>query len=260
MRACAEGAGVWQCAGCGPSSNERWGGRSEGPQVGGFRPATDLAELQSRTRSRLGAAVGNSRTSVSGRRYLPLRARWGGRPLLTGTGPSSIVLWTSDRAAKACGSQRQLPRPANWRYRPYPVSRVAPKQPDGESSFFLFRFYEAAARDLTDPATRSSSREAASRLRSCLRSEPALAYSATAKLPIHFAATASLARGVLRHALRQSGEDAQATPAGDCCSYRSLRSRCQAVGHCASSRIRPLHDDLFLDFSQAIFAKEQLVA
>jgi hypothetical protein len=39
------------------------------------------------------------------------------------------------------------------RCRPKPARRVAPKQPDGESSFFLFGFYEAALRDLMDPAT-----------------------------------------------------------------------------------------------------------
>ena len=38
------------------------------------------------------------------------------------------------------------------RRRPKPALRVAPKQPDGEPSLFLFRFYEAAVRDLTDPA------------------------------------------------------------------------------------------------------------
>jgi hypothetical protein len=36
--------------------------------------------------------------------------------------------------------------------RPIPVSRVAPKRSDGESSSFLFRFKEAAVRELTDPA------------------------------------------------------------------------------------------------------------
>jgi hypothetical protein len=36
--------------------------------------------------------------------------------------------------------------------RPKPARRVAPKQPDGEPSLFLFGFYEAAVRDLTDPA------------------------------------------------------------------------------------------------------------
>jgi len=36
--------------------------------------------------------------------------------------------------------------------RPKPASRFAPKQPDGESSPFLFHFYEAAVRDLTHSA------------------------------------------------------------------------------------------------------------
>mgnify|MGYP000090018891 CR=1 FL=1 len=35
------------------------------------------------------------------------------------------------------------------RTRPIPVSQVAPKRSDGEPSFFLFGFYEAAVRDLT---------------------------------------------------------------------------------------------------------------
>ena len=35
--------------------------------------------------------------------------------------------------------------------RPKPARRVAPKQPDGKISLFLFRFYEAAVRDLTQP-------------------------------------------------------------------------------------------------------------
>ena len=38
-------------------------------------------------------------------------------------------------------------------HRPKPDCRVAPKPPDGEPSLFLFRFYEAAVRDLTHPAT-----------------------------------------------------------------------------------------------------------
>ncbi|MDO9316169.1 MAG: hypothetical protein Q7T97_16670 [Burkholderiaceae bacterium] len=41
---------------------------------------------------------------------------------------------------------------ANWRCRPKPACRVAPKRPHGEPSLFLFRFYKAAARDLTHPA------------------------------------------------------------------------------------------------------------
>jgi len=36
--------------------------------------------------------------------------------------------------------------------RPIAARRVDPKQPDGEQSLFLFRFCEAAVRDLTDPA------------------------------------------------------------------------------------------------------------
>jgi hypothetical protein len=38
------------------------------------------------------------------------------------------------------------------RRRPKPARRVAPKQPDGEPSLFLFRVYEAAGRDLTHSA------------------------------------------------------------------------------------------------------------
>jgi hypothetical protein len=37
--------------------------------------------------------------------------------------------------------------------RPKPADQVAPKQPDGEPSPFLFRVYEAVGRDLTDSAT-----------------------------------------------------------------------------------------------------------
>ena len=44
------------------------------------------------------------------------------------------------------------PPTTNTGTRPIPVSQVAPKRSDGEPSFFLFRFYEAAARDLTHPA------------------------------------------------------------------------------------------------------------
>ena len=40
-------------------------------------------------------------------------------------------------------------RPAND---PKPVSRVAPKQPDGEPSLLFFHFYEAAVHGLTHPA------------------------------------------------------------------------------------------------------------
>ena len=40
--------------------------------------------------------------------------------------------------------------------RPKPASRVAPKQPDGEPLLFVFRFYEAAVRDLTQPASTSA--------------------------------------------------------------------------------------------------------
>ena len=37
-------------------------------------------------------------------------------------------------------------------FRPKPARRVAQKQSDGGPSLFLFRFYEAAVRDLTHPA------------------------------------------------------------------------------------------------------------
>ena len=57
----------------------------------------------------------------------------------------------SDAAAKP--GQRLLPLAANGRCRPKPADQVAPKQPDGEPSPFLFRVYEAVGRDLTDPAT-----------------------------------------------------------------------------------------------------------
>ena len=36
--------------------------------------------------------------------------------------------------------------------RPKPARRVAPKQPDGEPSLSLFRFYEAAVGELTSTA------------------------------------------------------------------------------------------------------------
>jgi hypothetical protein len=49
-------------------------------------------------------------------------------------------------------AERLHPKAAYSRCRPYPVSRVAPKRPDGEPTIFLFRFYEAAVRDLTHPA------------------------------------------------------------------------------------------------------------
>jgi hypothetical protein len=38
-------------------------------------------------------------------------------------------------------------------HRPKPAGRIVSKQPDGEPPIFLFRFYEAAVRDLTHPAT-----------------------------------------------------------------------------------------------------------
>ena len=48
--------------------------------------------------------------------------------------------------------ERLLLKAANWRCRPKPARRVALKQPDGKTSLFLFCFYEAAVRDLTQPA------------------------------------------------------------------------------------------------------------
>jgi hypothetical protein len=48
--------------------------------------------------------------------------------------------------------RRLLPCRANWRYRPKPAIGVAPKQPDVQPLIFLFRFYEAAVRDLTHPS------------------------------------------------------------------------------------------------------------
>ncbi len=42
--------------------------------------------------------------------------------------------------------------PLTGRPRPKPARRAAPKQPEGEPSPFLFGLYEAAVRDLTDPA------------------------------------------------------------------------------------------------------------
>ena len=47
--------------------------------------------------------------------------------------------------------------------RPIPAGRIAPKRPDGEPLIFLFRFYEAAVRDLTDPARSGPSRSSAIR-------------------------------------------------------------------------------------------------
>ena len=47
--------------------------------------------------------------------------------------------------------------------RPKPAGQVAPKQPAGEPSHFQFRFYEAVARDLTQPA--KSSRPSTSAVR-----------------------------------------------------------------------------------------------
>ena len=46
-------------------------------------------------------------------------------------------------------AERLHPKTVYSRCRPKPASRFAPKQPDGESSPFLFHFYEAAVRDLT---------------------------------------------------------------------------------------------------------------
>jgi hypothetical protein len=51
--------------------------------------------------------------------------------------------------------KRLLPLDLTGRCRPKPARRVAPKQPDGKTSPFLFRFYEAAVRDLTQPAITS---------------------------------------------------------------------------------------------------------
>ena len=50
--------------------------------------------------------------------------------------------------------------------RPKPAGRIAPKQPDGEPPLFLFRFYEAAVRNLTHPvrSCRSFSGQAAIRI------------------------------------------------------------------------------------------------
>ena len=45
-------------------------------------------------------------------------------------------------------------------FRPKPARRVAQKQSDGGPSLFLFRFYEAAVRDLTHPAINGRSRPA----------------------------------------------------------------------------------------------------
>ena len=59
--------------------------------------------------------------------------------------------------------------------RPIPVSQVAAKWSDGEPSFFLLRFYEAAARDLTHSARSRQWRRAASSnhgLRSSLQTNP----------------------------------------------------------------------------------------
>jgi len=44
-------------------------------------------------------------------------------------------------------------RSATSRWRPKRDCRVAPKQPDGGPSLFMFRFHEAAVGDLTHPAT-----------------------------------------------------------------------------------------------------------
>lgn len=56
--------------------------------------------------------------------------------------------------AKDCCAQIAIVRAATLavRDRPKPASRLAPKQPDGEPSLFMFRFYEAAVRNLTHSA------------------------------------------------------------------------------------------------------------
>lgn len=49
-------------------------------------------------------------------------------------------------------AERLHPKAAYSRCRPKPAGQVAPKLPDGNTSPFLLRFYEAAFRDLTQPA------------------------------------------------------------------------------------------------------------
>lgn len=57
------------------------------------------------------------------------------------------------RMTAVSSSELALPTPMqSFPERPKPASRLAPKRPDGEPSPFLFRFYEAAVRDLTHSA------------------------------------------------------------------------------------------------------------
>ena len=86
-----------------------------------------------------------------------------GRPLGRLSGVPRNLTFVGGRArgrfshSATMPGQRLLPLAANWSFRPKPASRVAPKQPDGGPSLFVFRFHEAAVRDLTHPATSSRS-------------------------------------------------------------------------------------------------------
>jgi hypothetical protein len=75
--------------------------------------------------SRLAAVVQIFRANVSGHRNLPLGAGGEGDPLRPVSSHSSTVLWTSGLAGKDGRGQRQLPSPANWRYRPIAVIGLA---------------------------------------------------------------------------------------------------------------------------------------
>lgn len=52
-------------------------------------------------------------------------------------------------------AERLHPKATTWRSRPKPARRVSPKLPDAQPRLLAFRIYEAAVRDLQQPATSS---------------------------------------------------------------------------------------------------------
>jgi hypothetical protein len=72
--------------------------------------------------------------------------------LLASGGAAATPVQTNFSAAAKVRSWPRSDLHSTDASRPKPAGRIAPKQTDGEPSLFLFRFYEAAVRDLTHPA------------------------------------------------------------------------------------------------------------
>ena len=122
--------------------------RSAGSTAPTARPARPATLVAARVRATDAARCGG-RDSTSQRLLYGCQSRWSDARLGRQLPTADVGYPVAQLAGPLSGGEIARPTGAG---RPKAAGRVAPKQPDGEPSLFLFRFYEAAVRVLTEPA------------------------------------------------------------------------------------------------------------